>query len=103
MSATTTSIDAGKNRLLPVQLLRDGHGIYGIGVSDMYYFGAAARSSGVEQPLHRPAPMILRPDWFIDTEPSGAALQKIVGGFRVGPFMHSREEQLRRIIHHEAF
>ena len=102
MSATTTSIDAGKNRLLPVQLLRDGHGIYGIGVSDMYYFGAAARSSGVEQPLHRPAPMILRPDWFIDTEPSGAALQKIVGGFRVGPFMHSREERLRRIIHHEA-
>ena len=76
MSATTTSIDAGKNRLLPVQLLRDGHGIYGIGVSDMYYFGAAAWSSGVEQPLHRPPPLILRPDWFIDTEPSGAAATK---------------------------
>ena len=102
MSATTTSIDAVENRLLPVQLLRDGRGIYGIGVSDLYDFEAVARSCGVKQPLHRPPPLILRPDWFIDTEPSGAVLQKIVGGFRVGPFMHSCEEQLRRFIHHEA-
>src|SRR5262249_37234062 len=100
--ATTTGIDAIENRPLPVQLLRDGRGIYGIGVSDSYDFEAVARSCGVEQPLHRPPPLILRPAWFIDTEPSGAVVPKIVGGFRVGPFMRSCEERLRRFIHHEA-
>ena len=34
--------------------------------------------------------------------PLGAVLQKIAGGFRRGPFMRSREEQLRQFIHHEA-
>ena len=29
-------------------------------------------------------------------------MQKIVGGFRHGPFEHTAEEQLRQFIHHEA-
>jgi hypothetical protein len=49
-----------------------------------------------------PNALILRPDWFMDTKPNGAVLQKIVGGFRRGPFMRSGEEQLRQFIHHEA-
>jgi hypothetical protein len=49
-----------------------------------------------------PPSLILRPDWFMDTKPHGAVLQKIVGGFRRGPFMRSSEEKLRQFIHHEA-
>jgi hypothetical protein len=78
-----------------VELLRDQHGVYGIGVSDGF---------------DSPRPLILRPDWFLDAKPHGAdwffggtaVLQKITGGFRRGPFMRSSEDQLRKFIHHAA-
>ncbi len=95
----------------PVELLRDRFGIYGIGVSELFDFEAVAWSCGIEpeqfsfvrHPFERPpGSLILRPDWFVDTEPQRAVLQRITGGFRRGPFMRSSEEQLRRFIHHEA-
>jgi PcfJ-like protein len=91
---------------MPVVLLRDGRGIYGIGVSDLFDYEAIAWSCGIEPDPYTieppPSALILRPDRFADTKPHNAVLQKIVGGFRHGPFMHSGEEQLRRFIHHEA-
>jgi hypothetical protein len=94
---------------LPVELLRDERGVYGIGVSELFDYEAIAWSCGIEpEPwdFERPSALILRPDFFVNTKPLGgrdyAVLQKIVGGFRRGPFMHSREERLRRFIHHEA-
>jgi PcfJ-like protein len=89
----------------PVELLRDAGGIYGVGVSELFDDEAAALSCGAALKPHelRTAnALILRPDWFIDTEPHGAVLQKIVGGFRRGPFMRSTEERLRQYVHHEA-
>jgi PcfJ-like protein len=98
----------------PVELLRDGRGIYGIGVSDLFDYEALAWSCGVEPEPHTferpPSALILRPDRLMDAKPHGplpllggyAVLQKIVGGFRRGPFMRSREEQVRQFIHHEA-
>jgi hypothetical protein len=92
---------------MPVELLRDSRGIYGIGVSDLFDYEALAWSCGVEREEtayfgSTPSALILRPDWFMDTKPHRAALQKIIGGFRRGPFMRSREEHLRQFIHHEA-
>ena len=88
----------------PVELLRDGCVIYGIGVSDLFDYEAVAWSCGVGPEAiasgRPPSALILRPDWFMDTKPHGAAPQKIVGGFRRGPFMRSSEEKLRRVIHH---
>ena len=85
----------------PVELLRDRRGIYGIGVSDLFDDEAT------------PSALILRPDRFMDTKPhvnetmlfarDYAVLQKIVVSSCRGPFRHSREEQLREIIHHEAY
>jgi hypothetical protein len=96
----------------PVELLRDQHGIYRIGVSDGFDFEAAAWLCGVERDEHiesSPRPLILRPDWFLDAKPPGAwflgataVLQKITGGFRRGPFMRSSQDQLRKFIHHAA-
>ena len=95
----------------PVELLRDQHGIYGIGVSELFDFEVTAWSCGVEpEPCtfeRPPDALILRPDWFPDNTPRigrpfGAVLQKIVGGFRRGPFMRSHEDRLRQFIHHEA-
>ena len=90
----------------PVELLRDQRGIYGIGVSDLFDFEAIAWSCGIEPEPHTferpPRALILRPDRLPDTRPRRAVLQKIAGGFRRGPFMHTHEEQLRRFIHHEA-
>jgi hypothetical protein len=94
-----------KDDPMPVDLLRDGRGIYGIGVSDLFDYEALAWSCGVEPeaPFESPpSALILRPDWFMDTKPHRAVLQKIVGGFRRGPFMRSSEEQLRQFIHHET-
>jgi hypothetical protein len=104
---TKRSIDS---RPMPVDLLRDGRGIYGIGVSESFDYEAIAWRCGVvpepapwERPFHRPPnALILRPDWFVDTKPHNAVLQKIVGGLRRGPFKRSSEEQLRQFIHHEA-
>ena len=92
----------------PIELLRDRRGIYGIGVSDEYDHEARAWICGVEEDRfgprggHTPRSLILRPDYFEHTEPQGAALQKIVGGFRRGIFCHSAEERLRQFVHHEA-
>jgi hypothetical protein len=95
----------------PVELLRDQHGVYGIGFSDLFDFEAIAWSCGIKPEPYTlekpPRPLILRPDWFVDTEPHRtephrAVLQKITGGFRRGPFMRSHEEQFRQFIHHEA-
>jgi hypothetical protein len=84
-----------ENHPMPVELLRDGRGVYGIGASELFDFEAA------------PIPLILRPDRFMDTKRYHASwhtpvLQKIVTGLHPSPFMHSREEQLRNVIHHEA-
>jgi hypothetical protein len=90
----------------PVEILRDQHGVYGIGVSELFDFEAVAWSCGIEPEPHTferpPSALILRPDWFPDSKPRGAVLQKITGGFRRGLFMCSHEEELRRFIHHEA-
>jgi hypothetical protein len=99
---------------MPVELLRDGRGTYGIGVSDLFDYEAIAWSCGVKPKPYTferpPNALILRPDRLVDAKPHNpipelgryAVLQKIVGGFRRGPFMRSREEQLRQFIHHEA-
>ena len=94
------------NDAMPVELLRDGRGIYGVGVSDLSDYEAVAWLCGVEPEPYTfqrpPSALILRPDWFMDTKPHGAVLQKIGGGFRRGPFMRASEEKLRQFIHHEA-
>jgi hypothetical protein len=99
-----TKIEASQDRPMPVELLRDGRGIYGIGVSDLFDYEAVVGhdACGVEQRLWRPPDLILRPDWFVDTKPSDAALQKIFGGFAHGPFCRTSEERLRQVIHHMA-
>jgi PcfJ-like protein len=81
----------------PVELLRDGRGVYGIGIPHFY---RQERSDDHE--LRRSHTLILRPDRFDDSPPVGAVLQKIVGGFRHGMFSHTPEEYLRQFIHHEA-
>jgi hypothetical protein len=90
----------------PVELLRDQRGVYGIGVSDLFDFEAIAWSCGIEPEPYTferpPRALILRPDRITDTVPRRAVLQKIAGGFRRGPFMHTHEEQFRQFIHHEA-
>ena len=94
------------NGPMPVELLRDQRGIYGIGVSDLFDFEAMAWSCGIEPEPYTferpPTALILRPDRLPDTTPRGAVLQKIAGGFRRGPFMRTHEERLRQFIHHEA-
>jgi hypothetical protein len=93
------------NDSMPVELFRDGRGIYGIGVSESFDVEAIAWRCGIiPEPytfLQAPA-LILRPDRFMDTKPHNAVLQQIIGGFRGGPFMRSGEEQLRTFIHHAA-
>ena len=104
----TSMIDDGAP--YPVELLRDRHGVYGISVSELFDFELTAARAGVELEPYTferpPGDLILRPDWFFDTKPRGtvhrAVLQKIVGGFRRGPFKCSHEERLRQFIHHEA-
>jgi hypothetical protein len=79
---------------LPVELLRDGKGVYGIGVA-----------SEVEID-RRPKDLILRHDrlrdidtYFRDRSIYRAVLQRITGGFRHGMFTHVVEEHLRQAIH----
>src|SRR5262245_18014056 len=92
----------------PVELLRDRRGIYGIGVSDPYDIEALAWACGVDpRDTYYRTPhvdnLILRPDMLQVGKMHGdAVLQKITGGFRHGMFTNSREEKLRRVIHHEA-
>jgi hypothetical protein len=89
----TSMIDDGAPH--PVELLRDRHGVYGVGVSELFDFELAARA-GLYTSERPPGDLILRPDWFPDNRPRYAALQKILGG------MPSHEERLRQLIHHEA-
>ena len=94
---------------MPVELLRDARGIYGIGITEPHDLEALAWSCGIDTEetyiLRPPPPLILRPDCLERAKRPygyGAALQKIVGGFRHGPFEHTAEERLRQFIHHEA-
>src|SRR5215831_8105986 len=97
MVAVMSSISNFEDAPKPVELLRDGRGIYGIGVSDLFDYEAVAWSCGVEPDPYTyerpPSALILRPDRFMDSKPHNAVLQKIVGGFRRGPFLRSGEEQ----------
>ena len=47
-----TAIATPENRSVPVELLRDGRGIYGVGVSDLFDYEAGAWSCGVEPEPH---------------------------------------------------
>jgi hypothetical protein len=91
----------------PVELLRDGRGIYGLGVSDAFDIEALAWACGVDHPIFYPsypANLIFRPD-LLDypcERRCCAVLQQITGGFRHGMFTNCREELLRQTIHHEA-
>jgi len=94
---------------MPVELLRDASGIYGIGITEPHDLEALAWSCGIDTEktyiLRPPPPLILRPDCLERAKRPhgyGAALQKIVGGFRHGPFEHTAEERLRKFIHHAA-
>jgi len=75
----------------PVELLRDGKGVYGIGV---------AKEVEID---HRPQDLLLRRDRLAESETcfgGYAVLQMITGGFRHGMFTHMLEEHLRQVIHH---
>jgi PcfJ-like protein len=97
----------------PVELLRDGRGVYGIGVSDAFDHQALTWACGVgpdaitqrrHEGHYEPAPprsIILRPDRLDQSRSSGTILQKINGGFRHGMFTHTAEEHLRQFIHHD--
>ena len=72
----------------PVELLRDGKGIYGIGA--------------VAKEINYPD-LILRRDRLQESDPHcyiRPALQMITGGFRHGMFSHAAEEHFRQEIHH---
>lgn len=88
-----------------VDLLRDGRGVYGIGVPDAIDHRELAIACGRDSEVWQPPPpaLILRPDMLAVPEPpypSKAALQKITGGFRHGMFSHCIEEHLRKLIHY---
>lgn len=84
---------------LPVDLLRDGRGVYGIGIIEDYQHEP-------DKVLTPPTRLILRPDCMAAHDDGlpcpRAVLQKIAGGFRRGPFCRSVEEGLRQLIHHAA-
>jgi hypothetical protein len=77
---------------LPVALLRDSKGVYGVGFIGTFHDVAEG---------FRVRDLILRPDRLSESYTDRAALQMITGGFRHGPFEHTSEEELRRAIHHE--
>jgi hypothetical protein len=87
----------------PIDLLRDQHGVYGIGISVDREMLEIACGFHSEDSL--PPALILRPDALpeIDDQYRGGGvpvLQKITGGFRHGLFANCREEWFRRIIHY---
>jgi hypothetical protein len=73
---------------VPVELLRDGRGIYGIGVSDLFDYEAIARSCGIEPEAHAverpPSALILRPDWFMETKPVKQYCKRLSAALGVG-------------------
>ncbi|HMF25572.1 MAG TPA: PcfJ domain-containing protein [Pseudolabrys sp.] len=84
----------------PIDLLRDRRGVYGIGISDAIDRHALAIACGYHSEARLPRALILRPDALTDPHNGSAALQKITGGFRHGPFVHCAEEHLRQVIHY---
>jgi hypothetical protein len=73
----------------PVELLRDGKGIYGIGVSKYAPTG------------YLPKNLIVRRDRLQESQTyHQAVLQMITGGFRYGMFTSMSEEHHRQVIHH---
>jgi hypothetical protein len=87
---------------LPVEILRDRHGVFGVGVPAQHDIESLALACGVERITyhhHTPLPLIFRPDRLV-YQPGYAVLQRIPGGR--GPFRHCREEALRSHIHHQA-
>jgi hypothetical protein len=72
----------------PVELLRDGKGVYGIGVAEQVEID------------HRPTDLIFRRDRLRESKTHRAVLQMITGGFRHGMFARMSEEHLRKVIHH---
>jgi hypothetical protein len=95
------------NTSVPVELLSDQRGVYGIGVSELFDLEALAWACGIEPEETRdhecPRSLILRPDRLANSRRGRhAVLQKINGGFPHSVFRHSIEERLRRFIHHEA-
>lgn len=75
----------------PVELLRDGKGIYGIGVAN-----------DVETD-RRPRDLILRRDCLPEFKADFCGhpiLQMITGGYRHGMFCRTLEEHQRQVIHH---
>lgn len=91
----------------PVELLRDGRGIYGLGIPEGFetYEDAALRCGIKPGPwAGPPRPLILRPDRIRDLKPpKGCAVLQMItsGGLRGGPFRSSHEEALRDFIHRE--
>ena len=81
----THSAGIEKISALPVQLLRDGKGIYGIGIVD-----DDDRLQGA---------MILRPDRLSESRVDRAALQMIPAGSEHAPFRLMFEECMRASIH----
>jgi PcfJ-like protein len=75
----------------PVELLRDGNGIYGIGL---------CKEADIDV---RPEDLILRRDHLTESKKYNfvrPVLQMIAGGFRHGMFSHTSEEHFRQVIHH---
>ena len=93
-------------KTMPVELLRDHRGVYGIGVADSFDDESLSPFFGVHSQLGRserhPGGLILRLDRFEGTKTQSAVLQKITGGFRRSIFNGSIEERLRLFVHHEA-
>jgi PcfJ-like protein len=82
-----------------VDLLRDGRGIYGIGVA----IDRRELAIACGRDTWGPPDLILRSDMLAVPKPPDlfkAALQKITGGFRHGMFSHCIEEHLRKLIHY---
>ena len=75
MRAGLVVTDAITSRTMPVELLRDGRGVYGIGVSDLFDLEGLAWSCGIEPEPYTferpPGALILRPDRFPGTKPLG--------------------------------
>ena len=97
-------------RAMPVELLHDGRGIYGIGVSDLFDHQAVAWRCGIEpQPReydYYPRALILRRIGWLGANQTRLLFTRCCkrswAEFRQGMFSHTIEEHLRQFIHHEA-
>ena len=83
----------------PVELLRDGQGVYGIGLN--------GGVEGLDEIDRRAPPALLRPDRLdqktdVIVSDRHTIYQMITGGFRHGMFSRTSEEALRQVIHHQC-